>query len=202
MGRVRKNPEERREELAAAALALFCSQGYGVTQVKDICTRARVAKGTFFYYFSTKEAVLQYIFDEWARDFIAGYLKQVKGKDAVEKIRLFLQAWKADNPVDRLMDRLVEEQQNSLIRRLWNQCMADCFDPVLLEIFRQGIREQVFHMEFPQESLAFFWALLDVLWPAGGDAGCLPQRESIARKQLENLLGMEPDSLRIFEKAE
>ena len=52
MGRVRKNPEERREELAAAALALFCSQGYGVTQVKDICTRARVAKGTFFYYFS------------------------------------------------------------------------------------------------------------------------------------------------------
>lgn len=202
MGRVRKNPEERREELAAAALALFCAQGYGATQVQDICTRARVAKGTFFYYFPTKEAVLQHIFDGWARDFIAGYLKQGKGKNAVEKIRLFLQSCEADNPVDRLMDRLVEEQQNGLMRRLWNQCVADRFDPVLLEIFRQGIREQAFHMEFPQESLVFFWALLDVLWPEGGDDSVLPQRESIARKQLETLLGMEPGSLQLFAKAE
>lgn len=56
--RVRKDPAERRRELMAAAQALFEANGYGRTTVQDICQRAGVAKGTFFYYFATKEAML------------------------------------------------------------------------------------------------------------------------------------------------
>ncbi|MGD2177426.1 MAG: helix-turn-helix domain-containing protein [Anaerolineae bacterium] len=41
-----------------AALRLFAEHGYEATTVKDITSAADVAKGTFFNYFATKEAIL------------------------------------------------------------------------------------------------------------------------------------------------
>jgi AcrR family transcriptional regulator len=52
---------ERRERLYEAALSLFRSQGYEATTVDQITQRAGLAKGTFFNYFATKDAVLRYL---------------------------------------------------------------------------------------------------------------------------------------------
>ena len=52
---------ERRERLYEAALALFRTQGYEATTVAQITQRAGLAKGTFFNYFATKDAVLRYL---------------------------------------------------------------------------------------------------------------------------------------------
>ncbi len=52
---------ERRERLYEAALALFRSQGYAATTVAQITRQAGLAKGTFFNYFPTKDAVLRYL---------------------------------------------------------------------------------------------------------------------------------------------
>jgi len=49
---------ETRQRLMETALRLFSERGYEATTVKDIATAADVAKGTFFNYFETKEAVL------------------------------------------------------------------------------------------------------------------------------------------------
>ena len=49
---------ETRQRLMETALRLFSERGYEATTVKDIAAAADVAKGTFFNYFETKEAVL------------------------------------------------------------------------------------------------------------------------------------------------
>ncbi|MGC9336425.1 MAG: TetR/AcrR family transcriptional regulator [Anaerolineae bacterium] len=49
---------ETRQGLMEAALRLFAEHGYEATTVKDITSAADVAKGTFFNYFATKEAIL------------------------------------------------------------------------------------------------------------------------------------------------
>jgi AcrR family transcriptional regulator len=49
---------ETRQRLMEAALQLFGEQGYEATTIKDITSVADVAKGTFFNYFETKEAIL------------------------------------------------------------------------------------------------------------------------------------------------
>ncbi len=49
---------ETRQGLMEAALRLFCENGYDATTVKDITDSVDVAKGTFFNYFETKEAIL------------------------------------------------------------------------------------------------------------------------------------------------
>jgi AcrR family transcriptional regulator len=49
---------ETRQALLEAALALFREKGYRATTVEEITERADVAKGTFFNYFASKEALL------------------------------------------------------------------------------------------------------------------------------------------------
>jgi len=49
---------ETRQSLMDSALRLFDERGYDATTVKDITDSAGVAKGTFFNYFDTKEAIL------------------------------------------------------------------------------------------------------------------------------------------------
>lgn len=45
---------ERKEQLIDAAVALFSERGYAATRIRDICERAGVAKGLFYWYFPTK----------------------------------------------------------------------------------------------------------------------------------------------------
>ncbi len=47
--------ELRRRRIADAALALFAGQGYMVTSVDDVVTRARVSKSAFYEFFESKE---------------------------------------------------------------------------------------------------------------------------------------------------
>jgi TetR/AcrR family transcriptional regulator, transcriptional repressor for nem operon len=44
-----------RDKLLDAAVALVRAQGYAGTSVEDLCLRAGVSKGAFFYHFKTKE---------------------------------------------------------------------------------------------------------------------------------------------------
>ncbi len=45
---------ERQQQLVDAAMALFSEHGYAATRIRDICDRAGVAKGLFYWYFPTK----------------------------------------------------------------------------------------------------------------------------------------------------
>jgi AcrR family transcriptional regulator len=48
---------ERRQQLLDAAERLFGERGYAATRIRDICDEAGVAKGLFYWYFETKEAL-------------------------------------------------------------------------------------------------------------------------------------------------
>lgn len=47
--------EERKQQLVDAAVSLFAERGYDATRIADICERAGVAKGLFYWYFPTKQ---------------------------------------------------------------------------------------------------------------------------------------------------
>ncbi len=50
--------QERRQQLLDAAATLFSVQGFGPTRVVDICDAAGVAKGLFYWYFASKDALI------------------------------------------------------------------------------------------------------------------------------------------------
>lgn len=73
-GRPRTKPAElRREELLDAAQQLFLDKGIGATSIDDIASAGQVAKGTFYLYFPSKEALLHALQER----FVAGFLERL-----------------------------------------------------------------------------------------------------------------------------
>lgn len=65
IGRRERKKEETKRRIFEAALALFSEKGFDATTIDDITGRSDVAKGTFFNYFPRKEAVIEFLADEW-----------------------------------------------------------------------------------------------------------------------------------------
>lgn len=57
--RVVKKPEERKAEMIEAAAKLFVAQGFVRTSVAEIVAAVDVAKGLFYYYFTTKDDMVK-----------------------------------------------------------------------------------------------------------------------------------------------
>jgi AcrR family transcriptional regulator len=59
-----KKPDERKGELVTVARQLFFTRGYAKTTITDIIENAEVSKGLFYYYFGSKEEILDAIVNE------------------------------------------------------------------------------------------------------------------------------------------
>lgn len=57
--------EETRRRILEAARETFASQGYQATSVAEICQRAGVTKGAFFYHFPTKHTLFLALLEDW-----------------------------------------------------------------------------------------------------------------------------------------
>jgi len=59
MSRNVKDYDVRRDEILQVAQRLFYSQGYESTSVQNIIDIVGIAKGTFYHYFNSKQALLE-----------------------------------------------------------------------------------------------------------------------------------------------
>ena len=58
-----KKGEKRKKELLKIAYDMFLTQGYENTSVDEIIEKAQIAKGTYYYYFKSKEQMLEEVID-------------------------------------------------------------------------------------------------------------------------------------------
>src|SRR5712692_5916091 len=63
-GRRARQKESTKSRIVAAALVLFRSKGFEATTTKAIARKARVAEGTVFNYFPTKEDIALHFFEQ------------------------------------------------------------------------------------------------------------------------------------------
>ena len=68
--------EERQEEIRQAAYACFRDHGYHDTSVDAVCRAADISKGTFYWYYPSKQAVFVDILETWARQVMDEVLSQ------------------------------------------------------------------------------------------------------------------------------
>ncbi|CUH95337.1 hypothetical protein P22_1407 [Propionispora sp. 2/2-37] len=191
--RIRKDPEVRQTELIDAALELFGSAGYEKTMIIDIVKKAGVAKGTFFYYFPTKEAILEAICTRWATELAASFQLKSGQLTALNKLQSFLLQLSVSGQVDDLFDRLWNEKQFNLVYQIWQRQVETVFNPLLSGIIQQGNQEGTMHVACINETIAFFWSTLDCLWEAiylKEPSEVLLKKVKIAEAVLERILGI------------
>jgi AcrR family transcriptional regulator len=66
---------EKREDIMRAALDLFVERGFHGTSVPSVADKARVAAGTIYHYFDSKEALVNAIFLRWKQAMSAEMLR-------------------------------------------------------------------------------------------------------------------------------
>ncbi|MFC5990762.1 TetR/AcrR family transcriptional regulator [Limoniibacter endophyticus] len=71
-----KPPEERRDDLMNAAQRMFIEHGVNHTTVDQITNAAKVAKGTFYIYFNSKEDIHAAL----ASRFVEDYVRKVRAE--------------------------------------------------------------------------------------------------------------------------
>ena len=100
--------QERRESLLAAAKAVFAREGYHRATVRDIAREAGVATGTFYLYFSSKEACLLGLIEEFYRRLMARIVEARAGRGSVlEKLAASVAAVVCAFAAERDLARIV-----------------------------------------------------------------------------------------------
>ena len=99
--RIVKKPEERRAEMVAAASKLFAQQGFVRTSVAEIVSAVDVAKGLFYYYFTTK--------DDMVKAVVEGFTSYL-GEQAMEIAR-------SEGDAKEKMTRLMRHE-------MWGRCFT------------------------------------------------------------------------------
>jgi AcrR family transcriptional regulator len=67
----RRAPDEKREQIAAAAARLFARHGYAGTTTARIADRAGVSEGIVFHHFRTKRELFHRVVADYGRDFVS-----------------------------------------------------------------------------------------------------------------------------------
>jgi AcrR family transcriptional regulator len=175
----RKTAEERREEILAAALEEFGEHGLHGTSTDNIARRAGVSQPYLFRLFGTKKELYVEVVRRCLRDTLTLFQEASAGKQGEEALDAIGKAY-----VDLLKDRTRLRAQM--------QAYADCDDPEVRAVVREGYGQLVEHVERLVDSDAervrdFFafgmllnvFASMDLLnqdapWARGLLEACLP----------------------------
>ena len=138
--RVVKKPEERRAEMVAAASKLFAQQGFVKTSVAEIVSAVDVAKGLFYYYFTTKDDMVKAVVEGYASYLGSEAQKIAMGEGtAREKVARLMghEAWNQCFTQPLIGDLCLPQHAalySDMCDRLYNH-----MKPALEAIIRQGL---------------------------------------------------------------
>jgi AcrR family transcriptional regulator len=98
-GRRAENKERTRQAILQAALDLFSTKGFARATTKEISAKSKIAEGTLFNYFRTKEDLALYFLDQEIAALIAWFQEDKRLKRAPLPEQLFA-------IVHRLLERI------------------------------------------------------------------------------------------------
>jgi len=175
MPRIVKDPEERKEELIKAALSLFETSGYDRTSVENIVNAAGVAKGTFYYYFKSKEIILEELFKAYLLQFKPFFNKIIKNPNlnAVEKIQKifqFMLGSSEDEENDEIYKILpiqvinfLSRDSSAIVLRKFGAVGRKIYIPILTSIIKEGNKAGLLNVEYPEDIIEFLLEIVRYL---------------------------------------
>ena len=199
MARVTKSLEERRLEIIQTSERLFREVGYAKCSVDMIIRDIGIAKGTFYYYFKSKEEILKAITDH-TLDQIVEMAEQVADQpelDALAKMSLLLSNSHIGEGDTQEIAEMLHMPENRELHEITNIQSVLRLSPVFAKIIEQGNREGVFSVEHPLETFQFLFTGAQFLLDGGMFKFTdkeISDRRLVAQGIIEKSLGAETGS--------
>lgn len=198
-----KEGEVRKREILVAARELFVRKGYEQTSVNDILKVVDIAKGTFYYYFTSKEEVLEAIIldivEEGARK--AEQILKDKSIPLVNRIMLAIMAQAPEFEGAEEIREEMHKVENAKLEQLYTKAMLKRITPVLQGPFSEGVENGIFQMEYPTECIESILLLGHMMFDCDvfeWDTDEYPKKIQAFLSNTEKLLGVKEGELNVF----
>lgn len=145
MPRVIKHPDTRRQELLDIAARSFAERGYDSTTVDDVIRQAGLSKGAFYYYYPSKQALLEGLATAAATRALEALqpVMNASGLGAVDRLNAFLRQGRQTHDAAATLavfESIFRPDNVVLYHRMHAAVMAVMLPP-LTEILAQGVAE-------------------------------------------------------------
>jgi AcrR family transcriptional regulator len=153
--------EFRRSEILAAAAKVFATKGFVATRMEDIAKAARLAKGTLYLYFQSKDAIYEATVRQAMTTVAALTEERVrKESDLAGKLAAFISVriafWNEHQQLYRIIMSINRQEQHRKRSIAWQKVAVLYLQSMFADAAKAG--------EIPdQDFLAATWTTLDAI---------------------------------------
>jgi len=157
---------DKRTLILDAAMELMKEDKDNIISVNDIAKRAGIAKGGIYYYFKSKEEILDALVDRIYHDIIANCNQVIStsNKNALDKLNLLFHTYYSFSS-SSVIDTYLHAPNNAAVHQKSLAKILLELTPLLTKIIEAGIKENLFSCDYPKEyaeiMLSAFTFLLD-----------------------------------------
>ncbi|WP_342765979.1 TetR/AcrR family transcriptional regulator [Methanobacterium alcaliphilum] len=179
---------------------LFLERGYEDTMVSDIVKQAEVAQGTFYYYFKSKEAVLDEITDKYISIIVESMetISKDENLNALEKlVKIFEFSLSFRNDTIGIMQQVTTEKNISMQRKFEQKIPFETVGP-LAHIFKEGVEEKIFTTPYPEDAAKAFNGIVSMVLQGidtDNDSDEIKMRFMVIFEFMERILGAESGAI-------
>ncbi len=116
----------KREVILNTAMTLFSKKPYHRVSMDEIAQKARVAKGTLYYHFKSKEALYAALLHEGLDVMILRLNERFKRDDPIENLKLFIQELINFFNEKRAFFLVLQQEEG----KLFNKKLSNCYQKI------------------------------------------------------------------------
>lgn len=159
------NPQQTRENIITVSTNLFVQKGYDKTSMQDIVDALGMSKGAIFHHFKSKEEIFEAVtarLSRYADQVLLGYLEEMKGLTAKEKLIGLLEKTMRDQQIHTLDSAFVSKMESPhFVVSFLKECV-NARGPIFAKIMREGLEDGSIQTDFPDECAEVFFLLINV----------------------------------------
>lgn len=160
------NNNQKREQILDSMQELLEEKNAKAISVSDIAKNAGIGKGSIYYYFKSKEEILDAVIERSYSEAIKNAEALAKNQeiDALTKMEIIFQTCRESSMElsRREVDNYMERQQSALVHQQYIYIMIRNLRPILSDIIKQGNEEGSICCKSPDEVAEIVLILLTI----------------------------------------
>ncbi|GAE26968.1 transcriptional regulator [Halalkalibacter wakoensis JCM 9140] len=139
-----------KEKLIKISISLFGQNGFTETSIQDIVEALGVTKGTFYYYFKSKEELLMEIHLRYIEDLLKGQ-NEIVSKESTQEQKLFEMVYMLMQHIEghgqsaRVFFREMQHLNEAHLEDIFKK--SDAFKDNMKKVIEDGIKKKEFRQD-------------------------------------------------------
>lgn len=144
---------ERKQELLKIAYNMFLMKGYDNTSIDDIINEAKIAKGSYYYYFESKEETLEEVINMMINDEVTSAKEILKMPISIpEKLVRIITSLRPKKNEQEIQNTLNKKDNIVMHEKINNRIIEEAV-PLLEQVVMEGIENKIFNCTHIKERL-------------------------------------------------